>query len=76
MLGQLFEPILPAVLDGRLVHLVKEEPNPIGQLLLGANSDASQDGLGHSREEALNEVEPRAMLGREDELEAVGAVFK
>ncbi len=72
ILGQLVEPILPPVLDRCLVHLVEEEPNPIGQLFLGVHSDASQDSLSHSREEALNEVEPRAMLGREDELEPVG----
>ena len=32
--------------------------------------DAAQDRARHLREEALNQIEPGAMLGREDEAEA------
>jgi hypothetical protein len=44
----------------------------LSQLLLGCHPDVTQDRAGKLGEEALDEIEPRAVDGREGELEAAG----
>ena len=40
------------------------------EFLLGSHADVAQNGAGELREEALDQVEPGAVLGREGKVEA------
>jgi hypothetical protein len=53
--------------DGVLVEVVDEA---ILEFLLGGDADVAQHGAGEFGKEALDEVEPGAVLGREGEFEA------
>jgi hypothetical protein len=52
------------------VEFVHGSHDAILEFLFGRDTDMSQDGAGKFGEEALDEVEPRAMLGSEGEFEA------
>ena len=43
--------------------------------LFGGDADVAEDRTGELREEALDEVEPGAMLGREGELKSAGGLL-
>src|SRR5215471_19772409 len=45
------------------------------ELLFGSDADVTQDGAGELGEETLDDVEPRAVLGREGEREAARGLF-
>ena len=45
------------------------------EFLFGRDADMAQDGAGEFGEEALDEVEPGAMLGRKGELEPAGRLL-
>ena len=45
------------------------------ELVLGGDADMAQDRAGELGEEALDEVEPGAMLGNEGELEPAVGLF-
>jgi len=57
--------------DGIGVEIIHGGDEAILELLLGGDANVPQDGTGEFREEALNEIEPRAVIGGESEFEAV-----
>src|SRR5580658_370702 len=52
------------------VEVVDEFDEALLELVLGGDADATEYGAGGFGKEALDEVEPRSVLGSEDELEA------
>ena len=56
--------------DGIAIEEVHGGHDAIPELLFGRDADMAQRGAGQFGEEALDEVEPRAVLGSEGELEA------
>ena len=58
--------------DGLLIEIVHGSHDPILEFLFGRDADVAEDGAGKFGEEALDEVEPGAVLGCERELEAAG----
>jgi hypothetical protein len=52
------------------VEVVDEFENALLELVLGGAADVTEYGAGGFGKEALDEVEPRSVLGGEDELEA------
>ena len=56
--------------DGIAIEEVDGGDDAFPELLFGRDADMAQHGAGQLGEEALDEVEPRAMLGSEGELEA------
>jgi len=58
-----------------LVDVVHGGHDAVLELVFGGDADVAQDGAGELGEEALDEVEPRAVLGSEGELEAAGGLF-
>ena len=67
MLCSVVEFVGPGVIAIEEVH---GGHDAIPELLFGRDVDIAQHGAGQFGEEALDEVEPRAMLGSEGELEA------
>ena len=61
--------------DGILVEEVEGGHEAFLELLLGGDADVAQDGAGELGEEAFDQIEPGAVLGREGESEPVGALF-
>ena len=57
--------------DGVLVEVIHGGHEPILEFLLGGDADVAQHGARKFGKEALDEVEPGAVLGREDKFEAV-----
>ena len=57
--------------DGLLIEIVHGSHDPILEFLFGRDADVAEDGAGKFREEALDEVEPGAVLGSEGEFKAV-----
>ena len=55
--------------DGVLVEVIHGGHETILEFLLGSDPDVTQDGAGEFGKEAFDEVEPRAVLGREGEFE-------
>ena len=45
------------------------------EFLFRCDSDVAQDGAGKLGKETLDEIEPRAVLGREGEFEAAGGLL-
>ena len=56
--------------DGIAIEEVDGGDDAFPELLFGRDADMAQHGAGQLGEEALDEVEPRTMLGSEGELEA------
>ena len=56
--------------DGIAIEEVDRGHDAIPEFLFGRDADMAQHRAGHLGEEALDEVEPGAMFGREGELEA------
>ncbi len=61
--------------DGMLVDVVHGGHDAVLEFLFGGDADVAQDGAGELGEGALDEVEPRAVLGCEGELEAARGLF-
>src|SRR5271157_5362251 len=61
--------------DGVSVELVDGGHDALLEFLFGCDADVAQDGAGELGEETLDEIEPRAVLGREGELEATGRLL-
>jgi hypothetical protein len=57
--------------DGLLIEVIHGGHDAVPEFLLGCNADVTQDGAGEFGEEALDEVEPGTVLGREGEFKAV-----
>ena len=56
--------------DWLAIDVVDEGHQAFLEFVFGADADVAQDGAGELGEEALDEIEPRAVRGREGELEA------
>ena len=59
--------------DGLLIEIVHGSHDPILEFLFGRDADVAEDGAGKFGEEALDEVEPGAVLGSEGEFGALRA---
>jgi len=57
--------------NGIAVEIIHGGHKAILEFLLGGDANVPQDGTSEFREEALDEIEPRAVLGGESEFEAV-----
>src|SRR5208337_3610364 len=71
----LVEFIGPSMDDGVSVEVVDCGHGAVLELLFGCDSDVAQDGAGELGEETLDEIEPGAVLGREDEVESTGRLL-
>ena len=70
ILGSLVEFVGPSVDDGALIEVFHGGHDAILEFLLGCDADLTQDRTGELGEEALDQIEPGTVLGRESELEA------
>src|SRR5439155_12894260 len=70
MSGGLFEFVGPCMDDGSFVEVIHGSHDAVLEFLFGCDADVSQDGAGKLGEEALDQVQPGAVRGREGELEA------
>ena len=61
--------------DRILVEVVHCSHDAILEFLFGCHTDVAQDGSCELGKEALDEVEPRAVLGSEGEFEAAGGLI-
>jgi len=57
--------------EGVLIEIIHGGDDAIFEFLFGRDADVAQDGVGEFGEETLDQVEPRAVFGREDEFETV-----
>src|SRR5258708_10943752 len=68
--GILGELVGPCVDEGMAIDVVDAGHDAFFELVLRVHPDVTQDGAGEIREEALDEIEPGAVLGCEGEPEA------
>jgi hypothetical protein len=61
--------------DGILIEEVDGGHETLLEFLLGGDADVAQDGAGELGEEALDQIEPGTVLGREGESEPVGRLL-
>ena len=61
--------------DRVLIEVVHCSHDAILELLFGCHTDVAQDGSRELGKEALDEIEPRAVLGSEGEFEAPGGLI-
>ena len=52
------------------INVIDGSHDAVLEFLFGSHADVAQDGAGELREEALDQVEPGAVLGREGKVEA------
>ena len=64
----------PGMDDGMLVEVVDGGHDAFLEFLLGGDGDMAEDGAGELGEEALDKIEPRAILGCDGEREAAGGL--
>ena len=57
--------------DGILVEVIDSGHKTILEFLFGRDADVAEHRAGHFGEEALDQIEPGAVLGREGEFEAM-----
>ena len=63
-------------MDDRVsVELVHCGDDALLEFQFRCDADVTQDGAGKLRKEALDEIEPRAVLGSEGEFEAAGGLI-
>ena len=72
--GGIGELVGPSVDDGMAIDVVDTGHDALLEFLLRCHADVAQDRAGELGEEALDEVEPGAVLGGEGKLEAAGPV--
>jgi hypothetical protein len=70
--GGLGELVRPCVDDGITIDVLDTCHDALFEFVFRGHSDVAQDRAGELGEEAFDEVEPGAVLGREGELEAAG----
>jgi hypothetical protein len=70
--GGLGELVRPCVDDGITIDVLDTCRDALFEFVFRGHSDVAQDRAGELGEEAFDEVEPGAVLGREGELEAAG----
>src|ERR1700746_2524293 len=61
--------------DGVAVDVVDSGGEAVLEFLVGCDADVAEHGAGELGGEALDEIEPGAMLGGEDELESAGRLL-
>jgi hypothetical protein len=66
----------PGVDDWLLIKEIHGGHDAILEFLFGCDADMAQDGAGELGEEAIDDVEPGAMRGREGEFEAVYGLLR
>ena len=71
----MIEFVRPRVDDRVLIEVVHCSHDAILQFLFGCHTDVAQDGSRELGKEALDEIEPRAVLGSEGEFEAPGGLI-
>jgi len=59
----------PGMDNGLAIEVIEVRDDPSLEFGFRSHPDTTQDGARHLREEALDQVEPRAVLWREDEAE-------
>ena len=69
------ELIGPGVNDGMTIEFIHCGHDAILELLFGCDADVAQDRARELGEEALDEVEPGAVLGGEGEFESTGRLL-
>src|SRR5213080_2240561 len=73
--SSLFKFVVPSVNDGIAIEELDGGHDAFLEFLFGRYADMAQHGASQLGEEALDEVEPRAMRGSEGELEAAGGLL-
>ena len=73
--GRPVELVGPGVNDGLSIEEVHCGHDAILEFMFGCHTDLAQDGSRELGKEALDEVEPRAVLGGEGEFEAAGGLI-
>src|SRR5579863_6551359 len=73
---RLVELIGPGVDDWLLIKEIHGGHDAILEFLFGCDADMTQDGAGEFGKEALDQVEPGAVRGRESKLEAVRGLLR
>ena len=71
----MIEFVRPGVDDRVLIEVVHCSHDAVLEFLFGCHADLAQDGSRELGKEALDEIEPRAVLGREGEFEAAGGLI-
>ena len=61
--------------DGVSIELVHGGDDALLEFLFRCDADVAQDGAGKLGKEALDEIEPGAVLGREGEFESAGGLL-
>jgi hypothetical protein len=61
--------------DGMAVEFVHGSHDAVLEFLFGCDADVAQHRAGELGEEALDKIEPGAMLGREGEFETAGRLI-
>ena len=61
--------------DGVSIEVIHGGHDAVLEFLFGCDADVAQDGAGELGEEALDEIEPGAVLGREGEFESAGRLL-
>jgi len=64
------EPVGPGVNDRFLIEVIHSGRETVLEFLFGFDADVTQHRASELGEEALDEIEPRAVCGRKGELEA------
>ena len=60
--------------DGVAIEVIHGGHDAVLEFLFGCDADVAQHRAGELGEEAFDEIEPRAVLGRKDEFEATGGL--
>jgi hypothetical protein len=74
--GGMIEPVCPSVDDRIVIEVIDGGDQPILRFLLGGNPDMSQHRAGKFREEAVDQIEPGAVLGCECAVTAREVIMK
>ena len=61
--------------DGMAIEFIHGGHDAVLEFLFGCDADMAQHRAGELGEEALDEIEPGAVFGREGEFEAAGGLF-
>ena len=62
--------------DGVSIEVIHGGHDAVLEFLFGCDADMAQDRAGELGEEAFDEIEPGAVLGREDEFEATDRLVR
>jgi hypothetical protein len=63
--------ILPSEYHRSGIHFLEVQVDSLDEFLFAVHPDLSEHAAGHLAEHILHQIEPRAVLGNEDELKAL-----